>query len=124
MWTSRYFAGGVVQNLQNQSLSGQDLVPEEMRSGLPQYCNEVNAVRMPHYASVIIACFRPVPLKVPVAGDVVVHNVHTLVLPLLHLVVDRERIQIAAWRLRPEGIRGSNGMTPQIRRVVICDIQQ
>ena len=74
-----------------------------MRSGLPHDRDEVDAVRITHDASVVLVCLGPFAVELPPGGDVVVHNVHTLVFILLYLVVGRYGSNRLAPDIKPEG---------------------
>lgn len=83
-----------------------------MRSGLPHHRDEVNAVRISHYASVVLVCFGPFAIEVPVGGDVVVHYVYRLLLHRFHLVIVSYRSYRSSTGIKLERGTGPNGSMP------------
>lgn len=53
-------------------------VPEEVRSRLAKYCDEIDVVRIPHDVSIVRHRLVPSALVLASWGDVIVHNVHAV----------------------------------------------
>lgn len=67
IYISDSFAGKEIRTLRNESYGKKNQVPEEVRSGLSHHRDEVNAVGISHYASVVSVCVGPFAIEVPFA---------------------------------------------------------